>query len=69
MLVLSLVSSFGQTKFQSNFLYYWKTINENFAYFDRQKTNWEKVKTIYQPEADTIKIEEDFIHLLESVNN
>lgn len=62
-------TSFGQTKFQKDFLFYWQTINENFAYFERQQVNWDKVKTIYQPAIDTVKNENDFLHLLEAVNN
>ena len=58
-----------QTKYQKDFDYYWETINKNFAYFDLQKTNWGKVKTIYQPRVDTISTTESFIQLLENVNN
>src|SRR6266550_1495999 len=68
-LLLSQNISFGQSKFQKDFSFYWQTINDNFAYFDKQHINWEKVKTLYQPIVDTIKREDDFIHLLETVNN
>ncbi len=44
-------------------------VNDNFAYFPTQKINWNKVKTIYQPVVDTVKTRNDFIHLLENVNN
>jgi C-terminal processing protease CtpA/Prc len=67
MFVMPLV--FAQTKFQEDFSFYWQTINDNFAYFDQRKTNWDKVKTIYQPMVDTIKDETAFIHLLERVNH
>src|SRR5687768_8718415 len=60
---------FGQTIYQKDFLFYWQTINDNFAYFNKQRTNWNKVKTIYQPAVDTIKNTNDFVHLLEAVNN
>ena len=68
---LSLVfsCSYGQTKYQKDFEYYWKTINDNFAYFDIQKTDWSKVRTIYQPLVDTITNNEAFIQLLEKINN
>jgi carboxyl-terminal processing protease len=59
----------GQTKYQKDFEQYWNTVNENFAYFDIQKTNWQKVKAIYQPVADTISSGNGFIQLLETVNN
>lgn len=59
----------GQTIYQTDFDYYWETINNSFAYFEKRQTNWEKVKTIYQPIADTITNRNDFIHLLESINH
>ncbi len=67
--LLAYSNTFGQTKFQKDFSFYWQTINENFAYFDKQKTNWEKVKTIYQPIIDTLKTENQFIYVLEKINN
>ncbi len=59
----------GQTKYQKDFDYYWKTVNDNFAYFDIQKTNWGKVKAIYQPLIDTITTTKAFVQLLENINN
>ncbi|MHA7057080.1 S41 family peptidase [Aquimarina sp. M1] len=62
-------SSFGQTKYQKDFDYYWKTVDQYFAYFDVQKTDWDEVRRIYQPTVDTIKNDDDFIRLLEMTNN
>ena len=62
-------TSIGQTVYQKDFAYYWQTVKENFAYFDRQLTDWEKVKSIYQQYVDTIKNKEDFVHFLEKVND
>jgi C-terminal processing protease CtpA/Prc len=61
--------AFGQSAYQKDFNYYWQTIKDNFAYFDRQKTNWDEVKTIYSWKTDTIKTKDGFIHFLEKVNN
>lgn len=68
-LLLSVQAVFPQTKFQKDFSWYWNTINDNFAYFDRQLIDWSKVKTIYQPVVDTISSKTVFIHLLEAMNN
>src|SRR5687767_7432925 len=70
-ILLFLFSSlvYGQTKYQKDFDYYWTTINDNFAYFDTQKTNWNKVRDIYQPRVDTITTTRSFVRLLESINN
>ena len=62
-------SAYGQTKYQRDFNYYWQTVNDNFAYFDIQKTNWDKVKHIYQPLVDTISTTEAFVKILEEINN
>lgn len=67
--LVSLLNSFGQTRFQKDFSFFWQTIHDNFAYFNKQHTNWEKVKTLYQPSVDSIQNETDFIRLLENVNN
>jgi carboxyl-terminal processing protease len=61
--------SSGQTPYQKDFNFYWQTIKDNFAYFHKQQTNWDTVKIIYQPAADTITTKDSFIHLLETVNN
>jgi len=61
----------AQTKgsiYQKDFEQYWQTINESFAYFDTQGTDWEKVKEIYQPMIDTISHTRNFISLLEQCN-
>src|SRR5687767_12731229 len=70
-ILLFLFSSlvYGQTKYQKDFDYYWTTINDNFAYFDTQKTNWKKVRDIYQPRVDTITTTRSFVRLLENINN
>lgn len=59
----------AQSIYQKDFMFYWQTVKDNFAYFDRQKTNWDEVKTIYSWKADTIKTKDGFIHFLEKVNN
>jgi C-terminal processing protease CtpA/Prc len=69
LLILVFSETKSQTKYQKDFDFYWKTINDNFAYFDLQKTNWEKVRTIYQPLVDTITTNSSFIQLLENANN
>jgi carboxyl-terminal processing protease len=63
------LSSFSQSKFQKDFSFYWQTINDNFAYFDRQRIDWNKVKALYERSANSITNSNDFVHLLETVNN
>jgi len=69
-IILGIVSSsFGQTKYQKDFDTYWKIVDQYFGYFDVQKTNWDTVRSIYQPMVDTIQNGGDFIRLLEMTNN
>ncbi len=64
-----LIHSFGQNKYQNDFDYYNKTIKENYAYFDKQKTHWDNVKSIYQPLIDTCSSRNSFIQILEKTLN
>ncbi len=62
------LATYGQTKYQKDFNYYWNTIDSYFAYFDTQKIDWLEVKKIYQPKIDTIDNKVDFIKVLEELN-
>ncbi len=59
----------AQLSYKDDFAAYWNLINENFAYFHLQKTDWEKVKKHYQAEADTINSKTAFVRFLEKVNH
>ena len=65
----SFIAAFGQSVFQKDFAFYWQTVDENFAYFDKQHIDWGLAKTIYQPEADTVTSRASLISLLERMNN
>src|SRR6476620_5051138 len=58
----------AQSGYRKDFDFYWNTVRQQFAYFDTQKTNWDSVKKIYGPEADTISSRSSFISFLEKVN-
>jgi C-terminal processing protease CtpA/Prc len=74
-LILTLITllfaniTFGQTKYEKDFNEFWNDINNNYAYFDQQQINWNKVKDIYQPQVKPITTDNDFIKLLEKVLN
>ncbi len=59
----------GQSRYQNDFNELWKTVNDNYAYLNQQKIDWQKVKAIYSPVADTIKTDNSFISFLETVLN
>ncbi|MCA6437616.1 MAG: peptidase [Bacteroidetes bacterium] len=61
--------SFGQTKYEKDFNEFWDDVNNNYAYFDQQQINWNKVKEIYHPQVKQITNNNDFIRFMESVLN
>lgn len=69
LLFIPSLRSIAQTKYQKDFAELWNDFNNNYAYFDRQKIDWEKVKRIYQPIVDTVKSDQNFIKFLENVFN
>ena len=61
--------TFGQTKYDKDFNEFWNDVNNNYAYFDQQLINWNKVKEIYQPQVKEITNDNDFIRFLETIVN
>lgn len=53
------------TSFQQDFKFFWQQINDEYAYFDKKHTDWQRVKEIYTPLADTITSRDGFVGLLE----
>ncbi len=60
-------NTFAQSKYREDFLEFWNDYNQNYAYFKKQGIDWNKVKDIYLPQADTITHEWYFVQLLEGV--
>lgn len=66
---VSLLPAQTQSVYQKDFDYFLETIETNYAYFDKQKTDWKKVKEIYQPRLEKIKDLSNFIRLIEEIWN
>jgi len=45
-------SIFAQTKYQKDFIEFWTDLNNYYAYFEEQKTDWDKVREIYEPRVE-----------------
>jgi len=54
-------------QYRQDFEFMWKTVKEEYAYWDKKKTDWEKVHTIYGPMADTVTSRRSFVLLMEKV--
>ena len=61
--------SFAQSKYQKDFSKFWTAINNHYAYLDQQNIDWKKVKEIYEPKAEKISNDQEFIQLLETALN
>jgi len=68
-LVLLFNNSFAQTQFQKDFDFYWKTVRDNYAYFNKQSIHWDTARIIYQSLVDTCTTRNGFIHVLELTLN
>src|SRR6186997_1094757 len=58
---------FTLQQYKEDFNYFWNTINDNYCYWDKKQTDWNKVKAIYSPLVDTVSSKRNFILLLEKV--
>lgn len=66
-LVFSLIGNAQENKYQDDFEFFWQTINDNYAYFDKKQTDWNKVKEFYAPRVREIKNRSEFVRFLEIV--
>ena len=70
-LITAPIYMFGQTgkmtteKYREDFNYFWKSINEEYSYFDKKQTDWQKVKEIYNPAIDSVTGREQFVNIIE----
>jgi carboxyl-terminal processing protease len=66
-IIKSSAQSFTRQQYKQDFDYFWTTIRDNYAYWDKKQADWDKVKTFYGPMADTVSNREHFVLLLEKV--
>lgn len=54
-------------QYYEDFDYLWRSISDEYAYFDQKQTDWNKVREIYRPRIGAVKTRGEFVALLESV--
>jgi len=69
LLLLLSQAFFAQSKYHEDFLEFWNDYNTHYAYMEKQGIDWNKVKDIYLPQADTITHDWYFVQFLEGVVN
>ncbi len=52
-------------KYREDFDFFWKSINDEYSYFNNKQTDWQKVKLIYGPKMDSISGRDQFVGILE----
>jgi carboxyl-terminal processing protease len=56
-------------QYREDFEFFWKTVQENYCYWDKKQTDWQEVKTRFAPMMDTVSSRRSFVLLLEKVMN
>jgi len=73
MLLSSSLTAFSQTtstrEYKEDFGYFWKTINDEYCYFNKKPVDWNKIRELYAPQIDTVQSRNAFITVLERVMN
>ncbi|MFA6277884.1 MAG: S41 family peptidase [Pedobacter sp.] len=69
LLTLTAFPQTSTTQYKTDFDYFWKTINDNYAYFDKKKIDWSSLRPIYQVQIDTVTSRNSFVHILEKAMN
>lgn len=54
-----------ENQYKEDFQFFWQSVNDSYAYFDKKQTDWNKVKEIYGDRALQVKDKKGFIRLLE----
>lgn len=56
----------NDTKYSDDFLEFWTDVKDNYAYFNKKYTDWDKVKTVYLPQAENAKTKNELITVFEN---
>jgi carboxyl-terminal processing protease len=57
--------TYTSKQYREDFDYAWNSINDNYAYFNKKKIDWDKIKEIYAPQIDTVSSRSSFVTILE----
>lgn len=54
-----------ENQYEKDFQFFWQSLNDKYAYFDKKQTDWSKVKEIYGSQILQVTDKRGFIRLLE----
>jgi C-terminal processing protease CtpA/Prc len=66
LLLNAIVSFKPANEFGDDFLQFWTDVKDNYAYLDHKHTDWDKVKTVYLPLAESAKNRDELITVFEN---
>jgi C-terminal processing protease CtpA/Prc len=52
-------------QFREDYTYFWQTIKDNYSFWHKKTTNWNRVQELYKAGLDTITTRRSFVSLLE----
>lgn len=55
------------TSFEKNFIIFWKTFKNNYAFFKERNINWDQIYTDYLPQIKKLKTEQEFAFVLNEI--
>ena len=59
--------AFSPEQFAADFDFMWSSLRDNYVYFDKKETDWNRVREFYRPLLANVKSRSDFVTLLERV--
>jgi len=59
--------SFSPEQFAADFDLMWSSLRDNYVYFEKKETDWNRVRELYRPMLGGVKSRSDFVTLLEKV--
>lgn len=63
--VLAQKSSYSTAQYREDFDFFWTSVNNEYCYFNKKQTNWEKVKRLYRPMIDSVTNRDQFVSIME----
>jgi C-terminal processing protease CtpA/Prc len=59
--------TFSREQFTADFDHLWSGLRDNYSYFDKKTTDWNKVRELYRARLANMRSRNDFVTLLENV--
>lgn len=58
-------SSGSDNPYKADFIEFWNDVHDHYAYFDKKQCDWDKVKTVYLPQAEKCTSRDELVTVFE----